>query len=796
MKRIVDIFIEGNTSGDYERLELFDDEKIIVNSSIQNVQDISKVFTDFSQSFTIPASTNNNRLMHYFYESDLDIETDVNGVPLWNPNYKRNAFIEIDTIPFRSGKIALEKANVVNNRIESYTIGFYGDLITLKDLFANDKLSDLDYSGFDIPYSYANVRDVIKGTSAYTNVKFPLISSKRLWSYGNATTTDISITGGAINYTELFPALSISSILSAIENKYLINFTGNFTQDNRFKNTYLWFKNTENFVPTTYAYPFEISVHTLYDSSSGITTTFTTDTDYVTMSGTGNDSVLLYNNPNYPNNESRLQILLETTTVATAKIDIYINGNYQRSQTINTNVWTDLVKAANKNIMHGEYSFRVSPSVGLTGQIKVLANQPSFLSGSPMVYRLWGVNNYTWTAKTSLDNYVPDMTIENFFTSILKTFNLTCYATSSNSFRIEPLDDFFSRGAVVDITDKVITDNIEVKKAPIYKSVRFEHAKSENFLNVQYADFNKNTREYGDAKITYEGYDSGDFNIVTGFSDMLQTEIATNLQVGYSLGKDPSYEAQTPAPLLLYKDTTITGVSFKLTDGTTTETITQYVPMGAETTVNNTKYSLHFSQEQSVITDDQLFNSLYETYYSSWLNNLYNPKCRLTTVQTILPVSLLTGIKLQDRVIIRDKRYTINDIKMDITSGECTLSLLNDFRPIINGTYAVTISGDGGTTTMDIIVPDGATVDITSPTTGVIAFPTTFTDDGTCEITYPPNPNPTTYINTESSDRVVTNDFINVITEASDRVYIYIIYTITYSNGTTEQQTILLGYAD
>jgi hypothetical protein len=42
------------------RLDLFQDEKIEVTSSIQNVKDISKVFTDFSQSFTVPASKVNN----------------------------------------------------------------------------------------------------------------------------------------------------------------------------------------------------------------------------------------------------------------------------------------------------------------------------------------------------------------------------------------------------------------------------------------------------------------------------------------------------------------------------------------------------------------------------------------------------------------------------------------------------------------------------------------------------------------------------------------------------------------
>ena len=54
--RSVQVYIEG------QRLELFQDEQIQVNSSVQNIADISKVFTDFSQSFTVPASSHNNAI--------------------------------------------------------------------------------------------------------------------------------------------------------------------------------------------------------------------------------------------------------------------------------------------------------------------------------------------------------------------------------------------------------------------------------------------------------------------------------------------------------------------------------------------------------------------------------------------------------------------------------------------------------------------------------------------------------------------------------------------------------------
>jgi hypothetical protein len=55
-----------------KRLDLFNDEKISVTSSVSNYNDIGKIYTDFSQSFTIPASKKNNKVLSHWYESQID----------------------------------------------------------------------------------------------------------------------------------------------------------------------------------------------------------------------------------------------------------------------------------------------------------------------------------------------------------------------------------------------------------------------------------------------------------------------------------------------------------------------------------------------------------------------------------------------------------------------------------------------------------------------------------------------------------------------------------------------------
>jgi hypothetical protein len=92
--------------------------------------------------------------------------------------------------------------------------------------------------------------------------------------------------------------------------------------------------------------------------------------------------------------------------------------------------------------------------------------------------------------------------------------------------------------------------------------------------------------------------------------------------------------------------------------------------------------TLNFGEEISSFYLENNPNTLYALYYASYLSNLYNPKNRLTKVKTILPVSLLTQLQLNDRLIIRDKRYMINEMQSDLTTGDVNFTLINDFAQV------------------------------------------------------------------------------------------------------------------
>ena len=658
--RQVDIYIEVTTDN-YKKIELFNDEEIQINSSIQNVQDLAKVYTDFTQSFTIPASPHNNRLFNHFYQTDVDV--DANN----NPNIRRNAFIEIGTIPFRSGKISIESSNIVKGRVESYSITFYGDLTSLKDKFGDDTLKDLDLSVYSQPYNGTTVRTRLVNASA-SDIRYPLISSNRLWSYNIGANTDINNSSYPIVYTELFPALRVKKIFEAIETKYNVSFNSNFFNQKLFTELFLWLKNAKTMQALTETLQFTIDDIT--DTDSRINTT----TDTFDLSNTTNVMVLASTS---------------TPSIATAKIylDVYINNNLYNTYELTTNSQQIIPKTNFTGINIMSFKIRASVPCAVSSVGIRIEYQDSLLTLGTAQFRTLSKTFVEATIDPTI--YVPNIKVSDFVSGILKMFNLTCYATSVDNFQVEPLDDWYTKGAVVDITKYVNTDEITIERHKLYKEISFNYEKSESFLNKEYFNSQTNApKEFGDYIETNSNYDGGEYSIDIPFENIrFSKELTSNTAeppVSFVLSDRTTTESYDNKPILLYLDSLKTGVSFYFNNGTSTSQITQYMPLTNQITYNNSVYSNHFAVEGSPFDATYITNTLYSQYYNPYLQNLYNAKNRITNVKALFPISLLTSLKLNDRLIIRDKRYIINEMKVNLTTGDVDLALINDFRPIAN----------------------------------------------------------------------------------------------------------------
>ena len=782
MKRIVDVYVETVIdSGNYSKIELFNDEKIDISLSVQNVQDISKVYTHFTQSFTVPASPINNAIFEHFYQSDVDA---VN-----NPNKRRASYIEIGKTPFRAGKLQLEKSNIKNGKTDSYTVAFYGDLVSLKDKFANDKLADLNLYAYSTNYTGSNVESLITSTDYTKNVRFPLITSGRVWSYDDGLSTDINTTTGAINFNELFPALKVARIIDAIETKYGLNFEGTFfnVANKPWDRLFLWLKNSESFVKLTNA--IDVNFNSL--KINGVSAALS-NTNGVT-GGTKNE-IYVYNYPSA--NEHSIEIYFTTTVPCTVYVECYESKNYVKTVELEScTVWQTLYKSPANVATQQYWSYKVKTSTPTTINSEVISAKIVGGVSGGYVTKDIDCSISDTTALLNVEDSVPDITVADFFSGILKMFNLTCYATGINTFLVETLDTWYAKGYIYDITEFTETDSIDVERVPLYKNISFTHEKSQSFVNKEYTEDNKGLREYGDTKQNFPDYENGDFEVKVPFEELLPLNLdGSKLCTSYCLTPKPDYKSYIPKPVLLFMDD-IKPCDIFFNNGSSTVNKTTYAPFYNEVAFNGTRYSLSFGEERSVVDNVTLYDGIYKTYYAGYLSNLFNPKCRLVNVKAHFPLSLITKLKLNDRVIIRDKRYIINEIKSDITSGQVDLSLLNDFRPMVNNVLAPIVGGGGGTVKTPVVVPKWADdTEISSTYVGVVFDTTTFTDDGWLGITLPPNPTPLTPTALESgSDALITDSGYGIINEdyAQQEIPITFDYTET-ATGTTISNTVII----
>ena len=488
----------------------------------------------------------------------------------------------------------------------------------------------------------------------------------------------------------------------------------------------MWYKGKEQFVnissPQSVNFTTVTPTFTTYDLSNYVNTTDNfIDVEYI-------DSNVLTH-----------FIRLNVTSVSTSDpyyIDVYQNGNLMNSiQGANAQSFLlDVIQSVTG--LNSVYTFKVrgqgANNIALNMRYEVIY----FDSGNLFTdYVSIACSNVIYTATLDLAANAPVMKIADFFSGILKTFNMTTYSITDSEYFVEPLDDWYSKGAVVDVSEYVDVTSIEATRMPLYKAISFKYQDSECVLNKYYSTvFSKN---YGDTTYEYN-YDGGEFTVELPFENLLQQKFTgTDLQVGYSLNKE--FAPYIPKPVLLYQYTNKT-CDFKYhNDGGGHTNVTSYTPLGQDLIYNTTNYTLNFAPETSSLLSTPIQNTLFANYYFSYLYNLYNLKQRLINVKARLPVSLLTGLQLNDRLVIRDRRYIINEIKTNLTTGDADLQLILDFRPIVNSTNPnPKASTEGGNVKYTINLPNNAVQAAFTCSNPSVSFsPNPMTTGGVLIITLP-----------------------------------------------------------
>ena len=281
---------------------------------------------------------------------------------------------------------------------------------------------------------------------------------------------------------------------------------------------------------------------------------------------------------------------------------------------------------------------------------------------------------------------MPDIKVADFFMGLVKMFNLIITPINETTFKLEPLELYYQAGQIKDLTPFIYADELDIEKPKLFKTIEFKYEQSENILNNAFNGlFN---RQYGD--LTFDSgsnSETGKYEIKLPFEDVMwERATGYNFQTATLLNKD--LQSYTPKPILMYNNglSDVSAFPIKIYNGTTYTNVNNYVRFNNEINTGATDlsylYSINFGNE---VSSWYLVNSpqgLYKRHYEQYIANLYNQKTRILKAKAKLEPKNLTELKLNNRIIIRDNRYIINSFTSDLTTGETTFELINDYRSL------------------------------------------------------------------------------------------------------------------
>ena len=696
-----------------QRVELFPDESVSLTETIQDIRDVSKVFTNFTKPFTLPASDTNNKIFKHYYRFNL-----VQGYT-FDARKKIDARIELNTIPYRDGKIQLEGVDLEKGKPKLYRVTFFGNTVNLKDILGDDEINGLTWlSNFNTNYSPAELAARIQDPLGYQHtvdsVQYDaalivaLISNKmRLYydsspaasiPYINADGTDNVDLGGnlyphnaggtlvtddvhGVYYEDLSYSVKVHLIIKAIEDQYDLKFSDDFFDltngPDTYKNLYMLCQRKEGRL-------FED-----VDLAEKLIDTFPTVANLnIAVSGA---RVRVFNlQPNqlvsgqwtiqtsspYPTFTAHIREGSETVIKKT--FDAGSNTTAIVSQIL-TNSSTGYTLTIETNSAFGIDSITFN---GTTPDGNILTSQ--ITSSSPPAI------NITIDKQFIVQNHLPNIKVIDFLTGLFKMFNLTAFE-QDGIIHVKTLESFYNGGTIRDITEFVDPKTMQIDKALPYKEIEFKYKDTGAILAKQHEELQG--VEWGAAKYVETGdlnSSSDTFKVEAPFAHLKYERIinnanSTQTDIQWGFMADEKNEIYFKDAVLFIGEFVNLNSDIRFLSGK--QGVSSIIDIGEYWMPSNyvsrdasvSKEGIHFDLELSEWTTTSDFtDTLFEKYYRFYISGLFNSAKRLTRITARLPKKFVLNFTLADTVTINDDKYKINSITTNLLTGSSQLELLNE----------------------------------------------------------------------------------------------------------------------
>jgi hypothetical protein len=658
---IVSLYIQGY------KLDLFEDDNIELKSAVADAQDITKVFTDSTNQFSLPATENNNKAFKHFYNANL--------VDSWDIFNKVKAVIELNGVFYKEVKLQLNKVVMKSNTPVSYDVQLFGLLSNLKDILGDDKLNSLDLSSYDFDYTSSEVVGRLTSSSLLNTICTPLTTKRLIYDSNSATNNTSTVKNVANNNTSFdsglpFENTSVSllniAIISAVESKYGITFSRDFFGQNQFNNLYMLLNGggVEN----------EIEQQIIFD---GVNNDPTTE----------NNRILLSTNQPY---SETVFLIIEISCLGGNRTDpftssIKANGKEIHSLTANGNGNGDysyIVKKSEFTTFENlTFHFKSSSILNYRYVIKrYVSILPNILYSSERLHNdLTGVFN--------VQSKMPDLKIIDYLSGLFKAFKLVAINTTETNVFVDSLENYYNNGSVRDITPYVDFKEIPISVGKLLNEINYKFKEPQTLLQNQF--FQNNNVYYGD--LEYKLLDENDklidgesIDIELPFENMIYERLSdisgvddTNFMYGYMANE--SLEPVTVKAHLHYVNRIATTNNIKvLTSSTSSQEISNINVASHTLGFVSPQYSTVFGEEFNEYNGILISNTLYSNFHKSYIDNLFYKNRRIKNVKCKnLPTDFLINLELNDVLIIKEQYYRINNYNLNLITKECDFELYN-----------------------------------------------------------------------------------------------------------------------
>ena len=665
-----------------DKLDLFKDESVELSSSVANINDITKNMTDYSKSFTVPATHNNNIIFKHYYNANIDNAFDA--------RIKHAGRIELYGFPFKTGKWSLNKVSVKQGKPSSYTINFVGNLVSLKDKLKNYELKDLNLSAYNHNYSPANVKTGLTTSLFGGAVVYNLFVKKQLYyrsgseNINTATLANIAYTGGAntgVNWDLLKPSIQLIKIIEAIENDFNITFSRDFFGTAQFQKLYLWANNSTSLANSNEVRIDFTNIGTI--GSNGGTLDLVEDT--FTAGG------------------KRIYGLMQIVPSAgyetvPYKIERKINGNPSNSYSDLTGT-TETYYTINRN-SDDKHSWYVTANdeFKFTSRLTIEFNYESYN----------GVASFpeqTVSGQFNISMNFPKLKLIDFLNGLFKMFKLVVIADDYDNIYIDTFNNYYAQGSIYNISKYVKTDSLEVSRGNLLNEINFSFKEPKTLLNTQ---FKINTGQgYGDEAtlLTDDGTPSGtplegdSLGIEVPFEQIIYERLIdlngnapTNIMYGGIF--NDKIEPVSPDVHIFYNINTAIGsktIGFIDDLGVRTQLLGNINTPSHSVDFVLPDYNLNFGIENNEWNNIASEKTLYQNYYRNYIESIFNIKRRSFSYKAILPLRILLKLQLNDVLNIKNNYYRIDNYNLNLLTREVTLNLINSFDLVL-GAMTTTVT--------------------------------------------------------------------------------------------------------